>query len=190
MESSFTNLGTVLEGYSKKITEALKKNLENHDSIASHKLWQSIQFPVTIFGTKYTATLKMEDYWKYVDEGRKPGKMPPTAPLVKWISQKAIDARTILLGIEARRKGMSIGRRNKSIKQRSRDMSALSAAKSLAYIIAKKIEKKGIEPTNFYSDVWTDKLKADIQRDVSIATNKDIAIEIKSYIDIMKNIKK
>ena len=28
------------------------------------------------------------DYWYYVDEGRRPGKYPPLAPIAKWVTQK------------------------------------------------------------------------------------------------------
>ena len=35
-----------------------------------------------------TLLVKMEDYWYYVNYGRKPGKWPPIAPIDKWVVSK------------------------------------------------------------------------------------------------------
>ena len=167
MEGQSVTLGTILKGYSERITKALKENLEKHDSLASKSLWQSVRVPVNIFGDTYVLQIIMEDYWKWVDQGRKPGKMPPIAPIAKWIAQKG-------LPIRAQVKASPLKRKSKlSLSERVR-----SRQRSVAFLIARSIGKKGIKPTHFYSDVINDKFIEDMKTDISKALKKDFTVQI------------
>ena len=68
----------------------------------------------------------MEDYWQYVENGRSAGKMPPIKNIYQWIQEKR-----------------SMQEKIKNAKNR------ISATKSLAYVIARKIAKKGTRPQPF-----------------------------------------
>src|SRR3972149_134875 len=165
-EGKFTSVGEVMERYSKIIMDALKANLEKNDSIASSSFWQSIQMPVSIYARGYIAELKMEDYWKYGEEGRKAGgKFPPIDKIVKWTSQKGLD-----IGRLSERRAKKIrGLKTRRIKKAYKAISLLSLRKQLAFLIARKIAKKGIEPTHFFSEVVNDTLIAQIKADVNKA---------------------
>ena len=171
----FTGVGEVMERYSKMIMDALKANLEKNDSIASSSLWESIQMPVTIYARGYVAELKMEDYWKYVEYGREPGgKMPPLEPIIKWTSQKGLD-----IGRLSERRARKIrSLKTRRIKKTYKSISLLSLRKQLAFLIARKIAKKGIEPTHFFSEVVNDVLIAKIKADVTRAAGKEIPLQI------------
>jgi hypothetical protein len=72
----------------------------------------------------------MLDYWKYVNDGRQPGKYVPLKPLVDWIKTKGLDR-------DPKGRFKKIG-----------------SYRGLASIISKSIKKKGIQPTNFYDDAF------------------------------------
>lgn len=69
----------------------------------------------------------MLDYWKYVNDGRKPGKYVPIKPLIQWIRQKGFNR-------------ASTGRFKKF------------NVKGMAFAVSKNIQKFGIQPTYFYDD--------------------------------------
>ena len=72
--------------------------------------------------------VNMLEYWKYVNDGRKPGQYVPLEPLVKWIKTKGL---------------------NRDAKGRYKK---IGSYRGLASILSKSIQKFGIQPTNFYDD--------------------------------------
>lgn len=77
----------------------------------------------------------MLSYWKYVNDGRQPGKYVPLKPLMDWI----------------RTKGM-----NRDPKGRFKKFNI----KGTAIAISKSIKENGIQPTNFYDDSFDILVKA------------------------------
>lgn len=73
--------------------------------------------------------VKMLNYWKYVNDGRKPGSYVPLKPLMDWIKIKGLN-------------------------RDPRGRFKAGSIKGLAAKISKSIQKKGIEPTNFYDDAF------------------------------------
>lgn len=74
--------------------------------------------------------INMLDYWKNVNDGRKPGHYVPLQPLVDWIKRKGLNR-------DAKGKYKKIG-----------------SYRGLAARISKSIYKFGIQPTNFYDDSY------------------------------------
>lgn len=60
------------------------------DSRASGKLIDSIQYKVVTEGQTVSIVFTLEDYWKYVEEGRPPGKFPPPQNMLNWVMEKNI----------------------------------------------------------------------------------------------------
>ena len=75
--------------------------------------------------------VSMLDYWRYVNDGRKPGKYVPIKPLMDWIRAKGFN------------KNKQTGKFQKF------------SIKGTAFAISKNIEKFGIQPTYFYDDAFT-----------------------------------
>lgn len=75
------------------ISNIHKHNLESSKS--SGKL-QNFKTHININDTRFLVQFEMEDYWKYVERGRSPGKFPPLNEIESWIRIKPIipDART------------------------------------------------------------------------------------------------
>jgi hypothetical protein len=74
-------------------------------------------------------TLVMNDYWRYVNDGRSPGKYVPLSALLKWIKQKGLKGRNKKTG--------------RFIKN-----------ESFAWGINQNIKKFGIAPTYFYDKAF------------------------------------
>jgi hypothetical protein len=77
----------------------------------------------------------MLDYWKNVNDGRKPGKYVPIKPLMDWIKVKGM---------------------NRDPKGRFKKFNV----KSTAFAISSSIKKFGIRPTNFYDNAFDVLLEA------------------------------
>lgn len=169
-EGPFISLGDILLDYSKKITEALKKSLKEHDSIASRKLLQSIAPSVKIFGTTYEMQIKMEDYWEYVDQGRPPGKQPPIEPIIRWLVTKSAN----------KARSLKNKRVQKAFRSKVRKQLKGNALRSSAYLIARSIGKKGTKGNFFASDVIHDEtMLNNLKKDISAAIKKDFQIQVK-----------
>lgn len=94
-------------------------------------------------------------YWKAIEEGRKPGKQPPSDVFGKtWQNEQNIDARVVLLQIQARKKGLQTP--NRKFKRLKKTLDYDKAVKQLQFIIAKSIGKKGIKPKPYLGKVLTD----------------------------------
>jgi len=96
-------------------------------------LYNSIQ--VSFDPTTNKMKVNMLDYWKYVNDGRQPGKYVPLKPLMKWIKTKGL---------------------NRDPKGRFKKFNI----KGTAIAISKTIQRFGIQPTNFYDDGFDVFIKA------------------------------
>ena len=82
-------------------------------------------------GKYVVISIQLEDYWQYVENGRKAGKYPPINAIKNWISVKPVLPRPLKSG-------------------------KLPTANQLAFLIARKISKVGIKPKPFLKPTITD----------------------------------
>lgn len=169
MAEEFKTIKQVIEEWGKELVGDLGKSLPREVD-ASGDLRDSIKFQIKYFGTTYTFELSMLDYWKWVDQGRRPGKMPPIAPLIRWASEKKLAVRGDTKRLGAKRntkKDVLLGDK---------------ARKSLAFAVARKIAREGTRPTNFYSKVVTPQRTKDLSRRLSVALKRDVQVYIQQEI--------
>jgi len=167
-------LDKILDTYGQRIVDGLKDNLKTIN--ASGDLSKSISFELKILTEKYTLSIKLLDYYKWVDEGRKPGKWPGKYPsvnpnnILEWIQTKPgiIDKITQKTKTKTKR-GTAYASGAIDFKQ----------AKSIAFLISRKIKEKGIKPTYFLTDVFEEQIPK-LTKDLEKALAKDIVITIKA----------
>jgi len=172
----FNDVENVLVTYATRIAQAAEKNLRsnkyNKDSNASGELSESIRVtPVEFMGGVYSIEIRMLDYWKWVDEGRRPGKRPPISKIIQWIKDKQLrldDRGTTARGYK--REGTLISQSKKKVLMGKKKVSILDAT---AYKIASKIAKYGTKGTDFLSDAVNDN-KDDLVRDMAKALKRDV----------------
>lgn len=90
-ELTFENVQAALKEYAEEVRMMYRNRLILDDKYASGKLIQNIKTDVKFkSGSVIQAVLYLEDYWKFVEEGRKPGKYPPPDKILEWIKIKPI----------------------------------------------------------------------------------------------------
>lgn len=118
----FDNLQAALEEYGNVIAEQYKSNLKANGHKATGNLINSITSHITVNGYEYAIELTLEDYYKYVEEGRRPGKFPPVSKILEWVKVKRILPTPMANG-------------------------KLPTEKQLAFLISRKIAEKGTKGT-------------------------------------------
>lgn len=141
----------VMEEMAIAIRNEYQDNLIRNDRIASGDLLNNIEYEITRGDFTYTIYVKMRDYWYYVENGRKAGKMPPIDNILKWIEMKPILPRPNSKG-------------------------KLPTPQQLAFLIARKIGELGTEGTHDLRkatdtiwDTFEDRLYEAIDEDVDAA---------------------
>lgn len=148
----------VLEEFGREFVAVYRQRLED-DNVNTSKmsLSNSVSYEVASGDTWMAVDITLLDYWKYVEYGRRPGKMPPISAIEKWIKIKPIVPR-------------AYGGRK------------VPSAKSLAYLIARKIEREGIAPRPHFAGTLDTLL-----RSFDNALSEAVAQDIGESIDIIIN---
>ena len=141
----------VMEEMAIAIRNEYQDNLIRNDRIASGDLLNNIEYEITRGDFTYTIYVKMKDYWYFVENGRKAGKMPPIDNILNWIRVKPVLPRPNAEG-------------------------KLPTPQQLAFLIARKIGEEGTEgtqdlrkATDTIWDTFEDRLYEAIDADVDAA---------------------
>lgn len=78
-----------------QIVDIYRKQLESKGIPASGTLGDTASVEVEMNGTKLVVSLNLEHYWRYVEYGRRPGKMPPIDNIEEWIRVKPVVPNTM-----------------------------------------------------------------------------------------------
>ena len=147
---TFNNLQQVLDDFTKDVAETYKSLLLRDGKNATGELISSIK-PMTpeLVDGAFQCSLSLAPHWKYVENGRKAGKFPPIDNILDWVKAKPQLARPNRLD----RKEIT--------------------PKQLAFLVARKIAAKGIQPGNQLSEAmdiayarWKDRIDAAITADI------------------------
>lgn len=124
-------------------------------------------------GTVLIQMVATEDYWYWIEYGRKKGKMPPPRVLGKeWQNKNGIDARKIIAEINVKT--------GKSLNINKKKLNYDSAVKQLSYLFARSIARKGIKPKPFIDKAiqeanlskFAEELSDILKRDITLSLNK------------------
>lgn len=120
----------------------------------SGKLYNSVRkVSVRNSGGDFSLTLSLEDYWKYIENGRRAGaKMPPITAIKNWIERKNIQPKPMTL-----KNGKTV----------------VPNINSLSFLIARSISKNGIKAKPFFKqsidetyDLFIEKIKEALVQDL------------------------
>lgn len=104
------------------LVETYKQLVINTNHYASGELVDTVKGRYTVNGGLYEISIDVASYWKYLEYGRGPGKMPPIDNIERWITVKSI-VPTAING-------------------------KVPTTKQLAYLISRSIGEKGTKPHN------------------------------------------
>lgn len=157
MDKNSLDLNTIKE-ITNLFAAALKDRLEENGSNATHQLSNSIKDIVKFDGKYLTVSIQLEEYYKYVENGRKAGKFPPVEKIKEWIKVKPVLPYT---------KGKRLPNENQ-----------------LAYLIGRKIAREGTRGNPFLEPTirdfkLVDKIYAAVNSMLTNEINKAVSEELK-----------
>ncbi len=79
-----------LDEYAQKAEELYKRKLTDKEINASYKLLNSVKTTVKRNDDEFIVSINLEDYWIFVENGRKAGRFPPIDKILEWIRVKPI----------------------------------------------------------------------------------------------------
>ena len=174
----------LLKNFGADFIKTAQKNLRDNGSIASGKI-NDIRLQFTKFGTNYTLSLgypKSEPASKYFDfvnkgvKGTKNIKADSKTPYKFNPSKKSIP----IIAVEGwlgynKLKAVSV----KPYRKLGVETKAIDTKKSLAYIVAKSIHRKGIRSTHYFDNAAKETFGKNFYEIMEVALGKDIQIKIK-----------
>lgn len=153
----YKNTMQVLTEFGNAIIDSYKEKLGSK-GYQDGKLFNNIVLKgVTENKGNFTISIDLKEYWKYIEYGRRAGaKRPPIEVIEKWIDVKEIKSRPLTL-----KSGKTI----------------IPNTKSLAFIIARSISRKGIKPRPYMKNSIDEMKKIFIER-IKDAIAKDLKMII------------
>ena len=145
---NWNNLKKCLEEYSMYLLQAARNNMPTY-----YELKDKIKFVMNVNGNFYEIEFNAPSYWKYANDGRRPGKMPPVNVIADWVKRRNITPYALKNG-------------------------KLPTTDQLAFAIAKKIgrdgttgihflEKSVTEAENYFVSKISDAITEDIKENLN-----------------------
>lgn len=149
MTTDFKNLQATLAQFIQGLIQTYKSLLIRDGKKATGNLIKSIRpLDIKYSNNQMTLSISLASYWKYVENGRKPGKFPPMNNILDWIKIKPVIPRP-MNGLKP------------------------PTEPQLAFLIARKIARDGIKPGNQFEEAlklsWTK-----WEQPISNAISKDL----------------
>lgn len=151
MEEKTLNLESTVNQLAEILIDLYRQELTVNNINSSGNLYNTLRSQVVVNNQTITGDLILNDYWKYIESGRKPGRFPNINAIKEWIRQKPV---------------IPDGRSGK-----------LPTTDQLAFLISRKIATKGIQGKNIleraieilearYSKVIEDKVTQEVTKQV------------------------
>lgn len=183
-EGEFPIIEKLLLDFGGDFIKNAQKNLNANNSIASGKI-NDIRMNFTKFGTNYSISLgypKSEPaskYWNFINKGVKGTKnikADAKTPYKFNPSKKSIpiSAAQGWLGYN-KLKVVAV----KPYRKLGVETKAIDEKKSLAYVLARSIHRKGIKSTHYFDDATKETFGKNFYEVMQVALGKDIQIKIK-----------
>lgn len=148
----FPNTERELYNYGELFSQVYKDNNAAAGYDPSQPLMNDVSFDVQSRSGNFTIVFHLPDYWKWAENGRGPGKMPPPGSLMKWMEWKHIMPQMTTL-----KSGKTV----------------LPSMESLEFLIRRKIGREGTQG-GFTWEATERELRDRLIRDVTAALRQDV----------------
>lgn len=150
--SDFKNTAKALAEFGQKIVDNYRAELEACN-YQDGQLYKTLKYSVKMDNSSWIISISLEDYWKYIENGRRAGaKMPPLDVIENWIRVKQIIPHPITL-----KSGKTV----------------IPSVKQLSFLIARSISQNGIKPRPFFKQSF-EAAKQEYLSKITEAVQKDI----------------
>lgn len=126
-----------------------------------------------------TTKLIMNDYWEVVDKGRKAANVSKDgqSKIQEWSSTRGVAEKIRISDLEKRKEKQSKSKSKRKLKTLKK-MPFDKAKKAAAFLIARKLKSKKLEPTNFFSVIKNDGRLEKLQEDIAAIMQTEIIVNI------------
>lgn len=150
----FPHLEAVLRDFGERVVALYEDELIKNKKNASYKLANSLEYIYEREGSTFSVSVKLEHYWKYIEEGiapagkyKNPGFKSYPA-ILEWVKVKPVAPKPMANG-------------------------KLPTTQQLAYLISRKIKDKGIEPQPLMANAVEKAVNA-LYNDIADAITQDL----------------
>ena len=126
--SDFKHTIQAIDEFGRVIVDNYKAELEACN-YQDGQLYRTLSYSVSTGTGGWVISVSLENYWKYIEYGRRPGKMPPLDVIEKWINVRRIIPHSMTL-----KSGKTV----------------IPSVKQLSFLIARSIGRRGIQPRPFF----------------------------------------
>ena len=186
-------LERVLAIYGQAFNTRVTKILDDEKITSSGKLANPSEPILTKFGNSYILSVgyeqgsEQDEYYRFINKGvlgTKNEKADPDTPYKFDKAKKYVN-------IGAVEKWLSYNKlKTVAVKKYSKlgvEAKAIESKKSLAFVIARSIHKKGITSTHYFDRAVSQIFNKDFIADISLAIGGDVEIQIKQIVNESKN---
>ena len=128
--SDFKHTMKALNDFGNFIITNYKSQLEA-EQMNNGDLYKTISYSVSTVSSGWVISVSLADYWKYIEYGRRPGKMPPVSAIENWINVKQIVPHSMTL-----KSGKTV----------------IPTIPQLSFLIARSIGQRGIPPKPLFKN--------------------------------------
>ena len=139
--SDFRHTMKDLNDFGDFIITNYKSQLEA-EQMNNGELYRTISYSVSTVSSGWVISVSLADYWKYIESGRRPGKMPPVSAIENWIKVKQIIPHSMTL-----KSGKTV----------------IPTIPQLSFLIARSIGRRGIAPKPLFKNSFEAAKKQFIQ---------------------------
>lgn len=157
MDIKWDKLRETLNNFADYFIQSARNNLSDNNTNASFDLYNSFEKIIEIGDDWFSVKISLEDYWYYVENGRKAGKFPPLPKIQEWVNIKPVEALPDRNG------------RTPSVEQ-------------LTFLISRKIANEGTEPQPFFEPAKQDAI-ARFELAIDLAIAEDVDNYVLSKVD-------
>ena len=159
-EIKWTRLHKVLEEYGNRFIQLAKDKMGMNQSYATGELADTMETVVEINDEYFKVSIKLQDYWYYLENGTKP-HFPPLQAIKDWVEVKGITPE---------------------------ERNGYTSIEDLPYMIQKSIGKYGTEAHPFFNENKEIVYK-EFENNIIYAIDEDIAEWINDNVtEMLKNI--
>ena len=139
--SDFRHTMKALNDFGDFIITNYKSQLEA-EQMNNGELYRTISYSVSTVSSGWVISVSLADYWRYIEYGRRPGKMPPVSAIENWIKVKQIIPHSMTL-----KSGKTV----------------IPTIPQLSFLIARSIGRRGIAPKPLFKNSFEAAKKQFIQ---------------------------
>ena len=157
---------------------------KNKGKSVQSRLWASIKpMPAIYEGGGITIKLVMNDYWVFVNEGRNPGNVSAEgqSKLAEWSATRGFAEKIRISDFNLRTKIQNDAKAKNANRKKWTKLKKMpfeQAKKAAAFLIARKLKSKKLEPTYFFDEVINDGRTEKLKEDIAKLIQTEVIIDI------------